>query len=54
MRPERIIVGEVRGKEALDMLQAFNSGLDGSFSNGHANSPDDMMSRLSSLVLMGI
>ena len=54
MRPERIIVGEVRGKEALDMLQAFNTGHDGSISTGHANSPDDMMSRLSTMVLMGI
>ena len=44
MRPERIIVGEVRGKEALDMLQAFNTGHDGSISSGHANSPDDVMS----------
>ena len=54
MRPDRIIVGEVRGKEALDMLQAFNTGHDGSISTGHANSPDDMMSRLSTMVLMGI
>ena len=54
MRPERIIVGEVRGEEALDMLQAFNTGHDGSISTGHANSPDDMMSRLSTMVLMGI
>lgn len=54
MRPERIIVGEVRGEEALDMLQAFNTGHDGSISTGHANSPADMMSRLSTMVLMGI
>ena len=54
MRPDRIIVGEVRGEEALDMLQAFNTGHDGSISTGHANSPDDMMSRLSTMVLMGI
>ena len=52
MRPERIIVGEVRGEEALDMLQAFNTGHDGSISTGHANSPDDMMSRLSTICLL--
>ena len=54
MRPERIIVGEVRGEEALDMLQAFNTGHDGSISTGHANSPADMLSRLATMVLMGI
>jgi pilus assembly protein CpaF len=52
MRPDRIIVGEVRGKEALDMLQAMNTGHDGSLSTGHANSTDDMLSRLENMVLM--
>lgn len=51
MRPERIIVGEVRGEEALDMLQAMNTGHDGSLSTGHANSPRDMVSRLETMVL---
>ena len=46
MRPNRIIVGEVRGAEAIDMLQALNTGHDGSLSTGHANSPKDMLSRL--------
>jgi len=46
MRPERIVVGECRGEEALDMLQAMNTGHDGSLSTGHANSCRDMMSRL--------
>ncbi len=46
MRPDRIIVGEVRGAEALDMLQAMNTGHDGSLSTGHANSAEDMLSRL--------
>lgn len=54
MRPDRIIVGEVRGAEAIDMLQAFNTGHDGSISTGHANSPQDMLSRLETMVLMGI
>ncbi len=54
MRPERIIVGEVRGAEALDMLQAMNTGHDGSLSTGHANSPEDMLSRLETMVLMGM
>lgn len=54
MRPSRIIVGEVRGGEALDMLQAMNTGHDGSMSTGHANSPQDMMNRLETMVLMGI
>lgn len=54
MRPDRIIVGEVRGKEALDMLQAMNTGHDGSMSTGHANSPVDMLSRLETMVLMGV
>lgn len=52
MRPERIIVGEVRGEEALDMLQAMNTGHDGSMSTGHANSTIDMLSRLETMVLM--
>ena len=52
MRPERIIVGEVRGPEALDMLQAMNTGHDGSLTTGHANSPRDMLSRLETMVLM--
>lgn len=53
MRPERIVVGEVRGAEALDMLQAMNTGHDGSLSTGHANSTQDMLSRLETMVLMG-
>lgn len=53
MNPDRIIVGEVRGKEALDMLQAMNTGHPGSLSTGHANSPADMISRLETMVLMG-
>ncbi len=53
MRPERIIVGEVRGAEALDMLQAMNTGHDGSLSTGHANSTQDMFSRLETMVLSG-
>ena len=53
MRPERIIVGEVRGSEALDMLQAMNTGHDGSISTGHANSTQDMLSRLETMVLQG-
>ncbi len=52
MRPDRIIVGEVRSGEALDMLQAMNTGHDGSMSTGHANSPRDMLSRLETMVLM--
>ncbi len=51
MRPDRIIVGEVRAGEALDMLQAMNTGHDGSLSTGHANSPRDMISRLETMVL---
>lgn len=54
MRPDRILVGEVRGSEAIDMLQAFNTGHDGSMSTGHANSPKDMLSRLETMVLMGM
>ncbi len=53
MRPDRIVVGEVRDGAALDMLQAMNSGHDGSLSTGHANSAQDMLSRLETLVLMG-
>ena len=54
MRPDRIIVGEVRSAEAIDMLQALNTGHDGSLSTGHANSPRDMLSRLETMVLTGI
>lgn len=53
MNPDRIIIGEVRGQEACDMLQAMNTGHDGSLSTGHANNPADMLSRLESMVLMG-
>lgn len=53
MRPDRIIVGECRGAEALDMLQAMNTGHDGSLSTGHANSTEDMLSRLETMVLQG-
>ncbi|MCL2747178.1 MAG: CpaF family protein [Oscillospiraceae bacterium] len=53
MRPERIVVGEVRGGEALDMLQAMNTGHDGSLSTGHANSTRDMLSRMETMVLQG-
>ena len=52
MRPDRIIVGEVRGGEALDMLQAMNTGHDGSLTTAHANSPRDVLSRLETMVLM--
>jgi pilus assembly protein CpaF len=52
MRPERIVIGEVRGAEALDMLQAMNTGHDGSLATGHANSPRDMIARLETMVLM--
>ena len=52
MRPDRIIVGEVRGPETLDMLQAMNTGHDGSLSTGHANSPRDVLSRMETMVLM--
>ncbi|MHA9738682.1 CpaF family protein [Robinsoniella peoriensis] len=54
MRPDRILVGEVRGEEALDMLQALNSGHDGSLSTGHGNSPRDMLARLETMVLLGV
>ena len=52
MRPDRIIVGEVRGSEALDMLQAMNTGHDGSLTTVHANSPRDALSRIETMVLM--
>jgi pilus assembly protein CpaF len=52
MRPERIVIGEVRGGEALDMLSAMNTGHDGSLATGHANSPRDMIARLETMVLM--
>ena len=54
MRPNRVIVGECRGAEALDVLQAMNTGHDGSLSTGHANSCRDMLSRLETMVLMGM
>ncbi|RSK26376.1 CpaF family protein [Bacillus sp. HMF5848] len=52
MRPDRIVIGEVRGGEALDMLQAMNTGHDGSLATGHSNSPRDMISRLETMVLL--
>ncbi len=54
MRPDRIIVGECRGGEAVDMLQALNTGHEGSLSTAHANSSEDMLSRLETMILMGI
>lgn len=54
MRPDRILIGEVRGSEAIDLLQALNTGHDGSISTGHANSPEDMLARLETMVLMGM
>ncbi len=54
MRPDRIVVGEIRDATAIDMLTAMNTGHDGSLSTGHANSPGDMLSRLETLVLMGM
>lgn len=54
MRPDRVVVGEVRGAEAVDMLQAMNTGHDGSLSTGHGNSPKDMISRLETMVLCGM
>ncbi|MFW5682626.1 MAG: CpaF family protein, partial [Phycisphaeraceae bacterium] len=54
MRPDRLIIGEVRGAEAIDMLQAMNTGHDGSLSTLHANTPDDAVKRLETLVLMGV
>src|SRR5205823_10719301 len=53
MRPDCIVVGEVRGPEALDMLQAMNTGHEGSLSTCHANGPDDALRRLETMVLMG-
>jgi pilus assembly protein CpaF len=52
MRPDRIVVGEVRGGEALDMLQAMNTGHDGSITTGHANSPRDILFRIETMVMM--
>jgi pilus assembly protein CpaF len=52
MRPDRVVIGEVRGGEALDMLQAMNTGHDGSLTTGHANTPRDMLARLETMVLM--
>ena len=52
MRPDRIVVGEIRGGEALDMLQALNTGHDGSMSTGHANSAKDMLARIETMCLM--
>lgn len=54
MRPDRIVVGEVRGGEAVDMLQALNTGHEGSLSTAHANSARDMLSRLETMTLMGV
>ncbi len=54
MRPDRVIVGEVRGEETIDMIQAMNNGHDGSLSTGHGNSPRDMLARLETMVLMGL
>lgn len=54
MRPDRIVCGEVRGEEAIDMLQAMNTGHDGSLSTGHSNTPEDMLVRLETMVLMGM
>jgi pilus assembly protein CpaF len=53
MRPDRIIVGEVRGEEALDMLQAMNTGHDGSLTTVHANTPRDALSRIETMIAMG-
>ena len=54
MRPTRLIIGEIRGEEAIDLLQAMNTGHDGSISTGHANSTRDMLSRMETMVLMGL
>lgn len=54
LRGDRIIVGEVRGGEAFDMMQCLNTGHDGSMSTGHANSSEDMLSRLENMILMGM
>ncbi|MDO4633850.1 MAG: ATPase, T2SS/T4P/T4SS family, partial [Eubacteriales bacterium] len=51
---DRVIVGEVRGEETIDMIQAMNNGHDGSLSTGHGNSPKDMLARLETMVLMGM
>ena len=53
MRPDRIVVGEVRGEEALDMLQAMNTGHDGSLTTVHANTPRDALSRIETMIAMG-
>src|SRR5437773_6145921 len=53
MRPDRIVVGEVRGEEALDMLQAMNTGHDGSLTTVHANSPRDALTRIETMIAMG-
>ena len=53
MNPDRIVIGEVRSSEALDMLQAMNTGHDGSLSTGHGNSPKDMLSRIETMALSG-
>src|SRR5574342_806219 len=52
MRPDRVVIGEVRGAEALDMLQAMNTGHDGSLATGHSNSARDMIARLETMVLL--
>ena len=54
MRPDRIVVGEIRGAEAIDMLQAMNTGMEGSLSTGHSNSAADMLNRIETMVLMGM
>ncbi len=54
MRPDRILIGEIRSSEAIDLLQALNTGHDGSICTGHANSPEDMLSRIETMVLMGM
>ena len=54
MRPDRIVVGEIRGAEAIDMLQAMNTGMEGSLSTGHSNSATDMLNRIETMVLMGM
>ena len=54
MRGDRIVIGEVRGQEAVDMLQALNTGHEGSLSTAHANSAKDMLSRLETMTLMGV
>ena len=54
MAPNRIIVGEIRGEEAVDLLQAWNTGHDGSLGTAHANSTGDMISRVETMVLMGM